>query len=295
MKSLAPLSIALLACLTLGSAASNDTSLATVLQRAGVAVERYSRETAVILANETCQQRAYRARRENRFVGGFSATTVARRRWKADLALLPTPAFAPSGYPWVEFRDVVEVDGRALPDRQSRIEGVLQSASGMTIEKARAFTQESSRFNIGPVARNINTPSVVLLVVAPVNQQRFVFEKTGEEAFEGIPCWKLGYHEWRAPTLIRLPENIDAPASGALLVDPSSGEVLRGLLELTTSAESSGTTTVTFRHVKGFEGRLPIEMVEKATAAGGMEWVEARYEYSNFRRFETGARMIVPK
>jgi hypothetical protein len=290
------LGTALLGLLTVGSAPAEVTSLATVLQRAGEAVARYSREAAVIVSDEICQQRAYRARKElGPLVSGVSSTTVGRRRWRAELALVPSPDFASAGYPWVEFRDVVEVDGKALADRQSRIDALLQSAAGVTLERARAFTQESARFNIGPVSRTINTPSVVLLILAPLNQSRFVFAKGSEEVVDGIRCWKVTYRERRAPTLIRLPENINAPATGWFLIDPSTGEVVRGRLELNTSAESSGGTTATFRHVKGFAVRLPVEMIEKATAVGGVEWVEATYEYSNFRRFETGARMIIPK
>jgi hypothetical protein len=269
--------------------------LSGVLRRAGEVVERYTQTAAVILADEECQQRAYRngAWLAGRGAGDTVVDTIGRRRWKAELALVLIPELSQSGYPWMEIRDVVEADGRPLPDRKARLERMLRTEPEWRTTRAREILAESARFNIGPVRRTTNTPAVPLLILHPPNQARFAFSKIGEERIERIAAWKIAFRETRRPTLIRAGDDgSDMAAAGTLWVDPSTGEVLRSELQC---GASENRLTVVYRRHPAFGLRLPLEMQERAAAVKDRSWVEGKCSYSNFRRFETGARVIIPK
>jgi hypothetical protein len=300
---LASLLAGLLVAPILWQAPTPAPSLADVLARAAAAVERYAQEAAVILADEQADQSGYASGVEQS-AGGLSlrgAATVdatsrtGRRRWKAELALVRTEAFAKAGTPWLEVRDVVEVDGRRLADREKRLEKLLLGAGDWSMARARELLAESARFNIGPVSRNVNTPAVSLLVLHAVNQARFTFARDGEEKVDGVSAWRIGYEERSRPTLIKSADGSEASASGTFWIDPATGDVLRSHLRCGGQADWTNEMTVTFRPVTGFNVRLPVTMTERTEASGGVNWVEAKYRYGNFRRFETGARLITPK
>jgi hypothetical protein len=269
--------------------------LSDVLRRAGEFVARYAEGSAVILADESCQQRVFQSTVATSppMAGTMVVETVGRRRWKAELALVPLPGASRPGSPWMEIRDVIEVDGAALPDRAARLEQMIRSDPNWKTTRAREIVEDSARFNIGPVRRTTNTPAVPLLVLHPPNQGRFAFNKIGEDEVGGVAAWKIAFAETRRPTLIRAGDDgSDLPVVRTLLIVPDTGEVLRAELMYGKLAENR--LAVTYRLHPTFGLRLPSEMVEKLTVDEGRCWVEGKYIYSNFRRFETRARILDP-
>jgi hypothetical protein len=273
--------------------------LSDVLRRAGEMVARFAQESAVILADESCRQRAFREQARMSMVGPrFGGQvgvvdTVGRRRWKAELALVQLPELSQSGYPWMEIRDVIEVDGTPLPDRQERLEAMIRAEPNWRTKKAREILEDSARFNIGPARRTINSPAIPLLVLHPPNQLRFTFSKTGDEKVEGVATWKVAFLETGRPTLIRAGVHAtDLPSIGTFWIDPATGEVLRA--DLLCGTDSENRLTVIYRRHPTFGLRLPSEMVEKTTAEEGHTWVDGTCVYSNFRRFEVRSRILVP-
>ena len=206
-------------------------SLDDVLKRAREAVVRYEEQAVLLLADEQCDQKAFESNVET--TGGFGAfrgTPVrvdpkGRRRWQAELAMIRTPELTSTGYPWTEFRDVVSVDGQALPDHVSRLSSLFLQQAGWTLQRARDIAQESARFNIGSVARNVNTPAVPLLVLHPANAARFSFEKDREEDVEHIRTWKVDYREKAAPTLIAAGGIAGAEGSVRLMIEGGDEDV----------------------------------------------------------------------
>lgn len=266
------------------------TDLAQVLRRAAQAVARYAEQSAVILAEESCQQRAYQSAK------GMMASTldVERRRWKAEVALVQLPGFAEAGLPWMEIRDVLEVDGKRLPDREARMERLFLTDPDWKTTKAREITAESATYNIGKSRRNINLPSIPLLLLHVVNQRRVAFHKAGDETVDGVSAWKVAFEELRTPSLIR--DGVsgeDMPAAGTFWIDPDIGDVLRA--ELRCPAKSENLVKVEYRGHRAFGVRLPFEMIEKAVSEEGASWAEGRCTYANFRRFETRGRLLIPR
>ena len=84
----------------------------------------------------------------------------------------------------------------------------------------------------------------------------------------------------------------DVPARGKLWLDRSSGEVLQTLLELENpESRLNGLMTVRYGRTSSFDVLVPVEMREVYSSAAGEE-ITTTATYSNFRRFETAARIL---
>ena len=75
----------------------------------------------------------------------------------------------------MQFRDVTEVDGKKLKDRNDRLARLFLSPSKSTASQARKIMDESSRYNIGDIERNINLPVLALVVLDRNMQPGFEF------------------------------------------------------------------------------------------------------------------------
>jgi len=111
-----------------------------------------------IVAEEHYEQRVRHSARSS---DGHTAERLDVRITKAELGL------AQVGREWVGIRDVVEVDGVAVPDAGRRLERALaQPDSG---DAVRAILRDNSRFNVedSRIGRNINVPTMALEFLRP--------------------------------------------------------------------------------------------------------------------------------
>jgi hypothetical protein len=186
---------------------------------------------------------------------------------------------------WFAFRDVFEVDGRPRRLLTGRLEGWLADSRTSFVQRARALALEQARYNIGPVVRTINVPTLALEVLVPANQERFRFRRTGQTNLLGAEVSVISFEERRRPTMIRTPE-------GTLWIEPGTGRVVR--TELRTGGSKTrqvdATITVTYADVPRLELLLPESMQERYLA--GSTEITCTATYSNFRRFETDARIV---
>lgn len=60
---------------------------------------------------------------------------------------------------WLGFRDVYQVDGRAVGDRQDRLLKLLLDRTPGGIDQGRRIADESARYNLGAIQRNFNVPT----------------------------------------------------------------------------------------------------------------------------------------
>ena len=190
---------------------------------------------------------------------------------------------------WVGYRDTFEVDGRPVRDREDRLLRLL--SSGTTVSAAR-IADESSRFNLGNtiVKRNVNVPTLALEMLHPRNQGRFSLSMAGEETIGDTRTWRLEYKEKQRPTFIRNSNGRDRVSHGFVWMDPATGEVWR--TTLTWDDAPKGTISVTYGHVANIDALVPLTMAERYTAGDATLTGDA--SYSNYRRFQTGARLVTP-
>ena len=178
-------------------------------------VQSYGEKASIVVATERYTQHVTNSRR----------TTPQERLTVADFAIVKAQGFGG----WVGFRDVVEADGVRIADHEDRLLQVLQSSYG-SMDEARRLSEESARFNIGPIVRNFNVPTTALFFFTPASLDRFKFTRKGVDA-DGI--WEIGFREAMRPTLIRTPDGRPVATEGTLRVNGATGTIVRTVLRMT--------------------------------------------------------------
>jgi hypothetical protein len=285
------------------SGSAQSPSLREVLRRAGSYVEGYQAALAGVVADERYVQEARPA------AGGPSI----RRELRAEFALVRLGGDAG----WTGFRDVIEVDGRRVHDRQGRLLELFTRAPGTAAREARRIADESARYNLGGVRRNFNEPTVALAFLAPTHQPRFRFRVAGDTTIAGLRVRVVRYDERRRGSFIRTPEGRDIPARGLLFVDPESGRVVRTELQLRDFVSAAdlpspapgslripprADVVVTFQPDEGLGVWVPAVMHEIYTGPWSLDRLTGDPDdrvdlvgtasYSNYRRFVTDVRIL---
>ncbi len=258
--------------------------LEDLLALAGRYVTRLEEELTVLVADETYVQ--------SLFVGRAGSAWL-RRSLVSDVAWVPT------GDPlvWAFFRDVREVDGKPVRDREERLAQLFPSGTTPTgRERALQILEESSRYNVGR-RRTVNNPTVVLSFLHPRNQPRFSFLLDGQDEKQGATTWKVRFAERARPTLTRTLQGQDVPARGLLWIEAASGALVASRLELRPPGPVPVVIETLYARDERLGGWLPTEMREAVgnrSRSGDEERVEAVARYSGWRRAQVEVRPIVP-
>jgi hypothetical protein len=267
-----------------------------VMRQVGEYVERYGGEASLLVGVEHYTQEVSvakvmatpgRARINDVTITGVAQVKGDKRRLVSEFALVSN-ASASGG--WLGYRDVMEVNGKAVADRHDRLQRLFQSDTP-DLEAARGIADESARYNIGPVSRNFNVPTATLFFFHPGNLSRFEFRRKGVERIEGVDTVVVEFRETRNPTLIMNAAGKDVPASGTLWVNPADGAVVRTRIELDGfhGAGSHAEIAVTYQKDAALGMWVPSRMEEKYT--GGAAGATTVATYKDFKRFQTSAKI----
>lgn len=271
------------------SDAAGAFALGDVMQRVGAYVAGYGQQASVIVGVEHYDQRLL----------SVTGSEVSKRESTAEFALVKTS----DNLGWAGFRDVIEVDGRRIGNRQDRLQTLFRSSTPDAGE-ARKIADESARFNLGPLRRNFNEPTAALFFMSPPLLPRFAFTRKGESTVNGVTVWEVEFKEKTRPTLIRTVKGGDVPSSGTIWVVPSDGTVVRTRLVISGAGRTGSNIDVTYVHDDRLGLWLPgtmkerneSDIVEAGRSAFGATAASARTSvvlgtatYSDFKRFETTA------
>ena len=271
--------IALLFALGIGAA---EPTLQEVLSRAAAYVESFQRKLSGLVGEETYIQEASR---------GAQLTNAMRTELRSHLLLVRNGR---SGY--LQYRDVFEVDGRAVGDRAERFTRLFGDTSASADAQKRRILEESARFNIGDVYREMNVPLLALQFLSTDNQWRFRFKRTNDAAVRientsetpgtfrvSTDVWVVEYQEREPRTIIRTIKGRDVKARGRLWIEADSGRVM--MSELLTSAEGLDTSVnVSFKSEPLLGLLVPVEMRERYRAKQGAS-IDAIATYGKFEPF----------
>ena len=253
-----------------------------ILQRAGLYVARFIEQFSNVVAEETYVQDSLGTLPIITSGRGGGLASVApqsrHREVKSDFLLVKIgPA------EWLPFRDVYEVDGQKVRDREGRLAKLFLQKSATSMEQARQISAESSRYNLGAMQRTINTPILSLLYLQFDAQPGFRFTVGKRDLDAGENIWIVDYKETGKPTLVKGARGIDIPSSGRYWIDAESGRVVKAELSLDTPGIHARLTT-TFRRDDKFQIDVPFEMTERYGLDRGT--VTAIATYSRFRRLD---------
>ena len=252
-----------------------------VMARATAYVKRFEKDFAGIVAEEKYEQISRQGGRFDQF-GSIHHDADKRRVFRSDL-LLVKPETSES---WLQFRDVFEVDGRLVRDRNDRLAKLFLSPDAATSKQVQRIKAESSRYNLGSIQRDINIPVLALYVLKEEKQFRFLFnhvETADDERTDG--AWAVDYREVGAGTMIRTNNAEDLPIEGRLWIDPATGRVVETILRAQ-SKLLKASIQVDYGPEESLGMLVPRSMHEEYrqfTDGGGVTGVAT---YSNYRRFQ---------
>ena len=266
--------------------AQDEIGVDDVVGRAAAYVAGYVDDLSNVVMEEDYRQTYY--------PGRYSLRRV-NRRLVSELLLMRVGADGQ----WVGFRDVVEVNGRQLPNRGSRLASLfVDDRTGIdgessVLARARRISEESARYNLGSTHRTFNVPTYPLLFLHPAHLDRSRFEpmRPDREGCGGAATARnVRFEEVAYPTMTRGFLAIDLPARGRFCIDPASGRVLEAEFELHHPAAGGQPATDARARVSfGLEPRLnlwvPTEMRDMASEHGGPR-MGGTARYRNYRQFD---------
>jgi hypothetical protein len=268
------------------SAGQAPLALDDVLTRAAWYVTRFEEAFPSVVAEEHYRQRVSLPGVLSLRGGAIGFRDGDRRELKSDFLMVRSDRMRA----WIPFRDVFEVDGRPVREREERLSKLLLDPAGSGFDQARRITDEGARYNIGPVERNINVPTLALQFLHPDHLRRSAFQKTDEDRIDGISVWELRFEEVGVPTLIHTTGGASLPATGAFWIEPSTGVVFRSLVR-TQLPGLRCEITVSFEPHPDLDVRVPSELKEKYSAQSYS--LEGTATYKRFRRFRVTTEEVI--
>lgn len=273
-------------------ASAQEPSLKAVLLRAAAYVAEFHRRLSSIVAEERYVQHNYPFTSR----GLRGPAVIPYRELKSDLLLLKPGDAADA---WMAFRDVYDVDGTPVRDRQERIARLFLERTPSGDALIRRILDESSRYNIGDIRRNVNTPTYPLLFLEAENHFRFKFKQTKDRrpateppnsgpdgAFRvSTEVWVVAYEEKEAGTMIRTDGHKDLPVKGRFWIEPATGRVLMSEL-VARNRKLRATIDVSYQSEPLLGLLVPIEMREWYDNLGTRSHIEAVATYGRFRQFQ---------
>jgi VWFA-related protein len=261
-----------------------EPTLPDVMARVAAYVGEYQDTLAGIVGEEQYWQQVTN---NTPLLRGQMPAALPQRDLRSDILLV-----RPQGEDaWIQFRDVFEVDGRAIRDRDERLYKLFIEPTPASRRQADVIQEEGARYNIGPLTRTINVPIMALSFLAEANQPSFRFRRVraGDlRPFATLAAapeiWVIEYRETATPTLIRGASNRDIPSRGKVWIEARRGRILRTEL-VTEDTMVKAEIDVSYGTAPGLEALVPVEMREQYTMPRSSQRIEGRATYSRFRRF----------
>lgn len=253
-----------------GQSAQLDAILASATRYVGEFVYRFSN----VVAEETYLQETVSTRTVT-----STATAGNRRTLKSDFLLVRLP----DSDEFLPFRDVYEVDGRLIRDREQRLTKLFLESRPTAVEQARKISLESARYNLGNLSRTFNNPIIPLAFLQRDGRKRFRFALDKQDRTAGANVWIVQYQEQARPTVVKGLHGRDIPAHGQFWIDADTGRIVRSTMTLNDPG-AIATLTTRYRIDERFQIDVPVEMKETYMFAGTR--VIGTATYGRFRRFD---------
>ena len=263
--------------------------VSAVMSAAASYVEHYAERLSGLVMEEKYVQDVEQL---NRF--GYRVTTrggVSHRALRSDLLLVRPEG----GDAWMQFRDVFEVDGKPVRDRNDRLEKLFLQPSKSTGAQAEKIVRESARYNIGDIERTINLPLLAMSVLDRRMQPNFQFRIAGSDDQTTLPkaaafverpgALMIAFNEISIRTMITTPQGKNLRSHGRFWFAMPEAEVL--MTELAVDDYTlSATIHVAYARQPEIAIPVPVEMHELyLNRLNNSTKVEGTATYSNYRQF----------
>jgi hypothetical protein len=208
-------------------------------------------------------------------------TTIPRRKRaiRSDFLLVRYPGDAQ----WYAFRDVAEVDGKPVRDKEERLTRLFLEPAASAIRRARELQEAGSRYNLLDIG-TLNNPLTVVAFLQDQYRERFRFTLAGLDKKVGPTVRQVQFQEFRLPTLIKGNGNQDVQSRGLVWIEEDTGRVVK--TELRIGSRSSPISIITeYKFDEALGINVPVAMKDwypdGATGA-----IRGEATYGRFRRFQ---------
>lgn len=248
------------------------------LRVAGEYVRQYERAIQGLVVQEDYQQTV--------LTNSRGLTGPGSRKLRSDLLV-----FNGGRSGWIAFRDVFEVDGHPVRDREERLSRLFSQVTPDALQQARRLAAESSRYNLNApgvvLDRTINTPMTALLFLRMAEQERSTFKPGRTDQIDGRPFVRLTFIERAKPTLIG--SNGEATTQGTFWIEAKTGRVVQSDLRVESVVGTKGFVRarvfVKYAQVPKLALWLPRTMDEQYELEPGRQTITGHASYSDFRQF----------
>jgi hypothetical protein len=246
----------------------------------------YEPQLSALVAEEHMQQRVGPSRQALNVV-----PKIENRALVAEVAFVNLPGEAG----WLGFRRVTNINGRPVKDPGQTLARLLSGGRGDR-DQAHLLLEQSASYNLGS-PRTTNLPNLPLELLHPRHRPRFTQRIDGRERIRGTETMRLVFDERSTPTIIQRPEGGDMLTKVMAWIEPRTGRLLRAHVTISDARfgiqQFPSTVWVDFREHESFGLLVPVEMKEEFFAGRFNEGTSAA-KYSNYRKFQTSARVVQP-
>jgi hypothetical protein len=226
----------------------------------------------------------------HQFIDKFS-NVVAEERYEQEITAprrkrVLTSDFLLVRYPgdtlWQTFRDVAEVDGKPVRDREGRMMKLFLEPSEDALRRAGELARASSRHNLVDVG-SLSNPLLVMAFLQTHYVDRFRFNLAGLDKKLGPDVRTVRFVEFVRPTLLKIDAATDVFSRGLMWIEEGTGRVVRTELQLGNNALGVRITT-DFAFDEELGINVPTVMLDRYPQRDGE--FRGKATYGKFRRFE---------
>jgi hypothetical protein len=257
-----------------GPAKPPNTSIKAVVAAASKYVDEYARKLAIVVGDEVYIQEQFES-------SGLPPSRTRMIRGEIWVTFLPADRT------WMAVHDVAEVDGEKVIDRLALRELLAKSATHSVLEQV---ADRNGRYNLGRRARNLNEPTLALLLLDK-RVSSVEFKRELVEVVDGATLVTVSFVE-RDPSLVRNQNGRFITARGSMLIEAATGLVRQTVISFKEKPEFSELKTV-FAYEPRLKMWLPSVFTElyESEPDGLKEIIKTRATYTNYRQFESFGRI----
>jgi hypothetical protein len=255
-------------------AAAQPTDLDAVLEKLDAYLEKYESELSAVVADEELIQET-----DGRL------TRRMTRRLHSEIAFVRLPA----GLEWMGFRNVQRLDGKPLIGVRPLAQ-LLATTSADGLKQASILVNESAKYNLGN-PRTTNMPNLPLELLSRKYRHRYDMRHKGRSKLHGHATDEMELVEI-GETPIVYNEGRQMKTRVRAWIDSISGALWRAEVEMRVPGDNRNPTwlRVDFAPDTGLQIMVPVAMRER------FNWIAdtgtSTATYTNFRRFQTSARIV---
>jgi len=258
--------VAILAAGVLTPAVANaqDSKADELLAKTAAYVARFVDQFSNVVAEETLVQEATIPRR--------------KRTMRSDYLLVRYPGDSQ----WQTFRDVAEVDGKPVRDKEERLTKLFLEPASSAVRRARELQEAGARYNLLDIG-TLNNPLMVVAFLQDSYRERFRFTLAGLDKKLGPTVRQVQFQEFKVPSLIKGNGNADILTRGLVWIEEDTGRVVK--TELRIGGRSSPISIITEYKLDEELGiNVPVAM--RDWYPDGTGEIRGVATYGRFRRFQ---------